>query len=91
MAGGVITLGELAERSPVLSVACRRCGRNGRLHVAKLIAQHGAAMGLPQLKHILAADCPRLNSWSIYDRCGANYPELPRLFPPPSSTMTNRD
>ena len=44
----------------MLEIACRHCDRRGRLRVAKLIAQYGADMRLPELRYILAADCPRV-------------------------------
>ncbi len=77
---GAITLGQLAEKTATLEVACSRCDRKGRLRVSKLIDEHGAGMGLPVLKTILAGDCPRLQASSIYDHCGGHFPELPKLF-----------
>jgi hypothetical protein len=42
MAGGIITLGEMRATGMVmLEVACRRCGRCGRLRIERLIAEHG--------------------------------------------------
>ena len=46
------------------------------VRVARLIEQHGADMRLPELRHILAADCPRVAADRIYDRCGVHYPQL---------------
>ena len=73
---GAVTLGEIAGRLPMLEVACSRCGRHGRLSVAKLIERHAPDAKLPALREILAGDCPRVNATSIYDRCGAHYPQL---------------
>jgi hypothetical protein len=70
-----VTLGDIAPRVRTLEVACRHCERKGRLNLAKLIAQHGAAMGLPHLIALLSADCPRRASVSIYERCGAYFPQ----------------
>jgi hypothetical protein len=42
----VVTPGDLVGR---LEVRCRRCERHGRLGLAKLIADHGAGTGLPDL------------------------------------------
>jgi hypothetical protein len=50
---GSITLGKLE----MLEVACHRCDRRGRLGLARLIAEHGAGTGLPELRTILAGDC----------------------------------
>jgi hypothetical protein len=76
MASGAVTLGELAGRLAMLEIACSRCERRGRLNVAKLIEQHGADARLPDLRHVLAGDCPRVASVSINDRCGVHYPQL---------------
>jgi hypothetical protein len=60
----------------LLDVACAKCERHGRYRVAGLIARHGAGMGLPELKEILSADCPRAGHISPYERCGVHYPGL---------------
>jgi hypothetical protein len=44
--------------SPMLELVCRKCDRAGRFSVARLIAEHGADMRLPNLRHRLAK-CPR--------------------------------
>ena len=73
---GAVTLGDLVNKLPMLDVACSKCDRRGRLSVAKLIEAHGADAKLPVLRGILAGDCPRLRSASVYDRCGVHYPQL---------------
>jgi hypothetical protein len=78
MRGDAVTLGDLAGKITLLEVACRRCERRGRLRVAKLLEQH-SDMRLPELRYILAADCPRAEAVSISDRCSVFYPELGRL------------
>jgi len=78
---GSITLGELQGKLEMLVIACHRCERHGRLNVARLIAEHGAGMGLPHLRAVLAGDCPHARAASINDRCGVFYPQLPALFP----------
>lgn len=64
----------------MLEVACRRCERRGRLRIERLIAEHGS--GVLDLRAIIAADCPRMRnpSASMCDRCGVEFPELPRWF-----------
>jgi hypothetical protein len=47
MTSGAVTLGDIAGRITILEIACARCERRGRLRVAKLLAEHGAGMGLP--------------------------------------------
>jgi hypothetical protein len=44
-----------------------------------LIKEFGANQALPGLRDTLAADCSRQQGHSIYDRCGAYYPQLPRF------------
>ena len=77
---GAVTLGELADRLPMLEVSCSRCGRYGRLRVARLIERHGENAKLPALRETLAGDCPRVGATSIYERCGVTYPQLPRVL-----------
>ena len=72
---GAVTLGDIAGRLAMLEVCCDRCGRRGRLRVICLVAEHGAGMGLPQLRRIVAADCPRWGG-SEYDPCGVHDPQL---------------
>jgi hypothetical protein len=76
LSGGAVTLGEIAGRITMLEVAPDRCERRGRLRVVRLIEQHGTDARLPDLRHILAGDCPRVASVSINDRCGVHYPHL---------------
>ena len=63
----------------MLEVACRKCKRRGRLSIARLIAQHGRD-DHSDLCALIAHDCPRMLTISIYDRCGVHFPELPSLF-----------
>lgn len=77
---GVILLGEVAQRLPVLTVACRRCPRHGRLRTDRLLAKHGAAFPMPSLRRIVAGDCPSWNVTSLYDLCGVMFPDLVDAF-----------
>jgi hypothetical protein len=43
---------------------------------AALIERHGADAKLPDLRVILAGDCPCARAVSIHDRCGVHYPQL---------------
>jgi hypothetical protein len=79
-ARGPITLGELVAKLEILEVACHRCDRRGRLSVERLIAEHGANTGLPDLWGTLAGGCPHAKSTAMHDRCAIHYPKLPRLF-----------
>jgi hypothetical protein len=77
---GSITLGEAAEHTAVLTVACSRCERAGRYNLDTLIARYGADFGIPDLLGVLSADCPKRKSITAYDRCGVHCPELPAFF-----------
>ena len=76
MSAGAVTLGDIAGRITVLDVACDRCERRGRFRVAKLIEQLGADIGLPELRGVIAASCPRMTAASIHEGCGVHYPQL---------------
>lgn len=79
---GYLTLSDIAARTPVLDVACRRCPRRGRYHTAKLIERYGPDKPGPELLREMSADCPRrLDPHpSLYERCGVCNPGLPALF-----------
>jgi hypothetical protein len=65
----------------MLEVACKRCGRHGRLSIARLIAEHGIE-DYGDLRWLIAHDSPRMRdpSVSIYERRGVMFPELPKWF-----------
>jgi hypothetical protein len=77
---GSITLGEVAEHTAVLAVACSRCERAGRYNLETLIARHGADFGIPDLLRLLSEDCPKRKSITVYDLCGIFCPDLPSFF-----------
>jgi hypothetical protein len=76
---GFVTLGQIGARLPVLDVACNRCDRLGRLRTARLVLEHGADLPLPELRHVVAADCPRLVAGRLHDVCGVHFPGLATL------------
>ena len=80
---GSIIVGELQGKVTMLDVACHRCERRGRVSLARLIEEHGANMGLPDLWESLAGDCPNAHTNS---RCAIYYPQLPALFLPGKET-----
>jgi hypothetical protein len=80
MAEGALMLGEVAERTPTLEVACDICEHRGRFVMARLIRDHGLAIPMPELLALLTADCPRRSVPSLYETCGAYFPHLPALF-----------
>jgi hypothetical protein len=76
MPAGVVLLSQVAARVPVLEVACNRCGRRGRLHTSRLLATHGPDLPMPELRRIIAADCPRMIAGHVHDVCGVHFPGL---------------
>ena len=77
MSEGSITLGQAAEHTAVLTVACTRCERAGRYNLDTLIARHGEGFSIPKLLRLLSKDCVKRASVSAYDLCGVHCPELP--------------
>jgi hypothetical protein len=55
---------------------CGRCERHGRLHLARLIAQHGADAALPDVLRAIAGDCPKREAFNVHDRCDVYVPVL---------------
>jgi hypothetical protein len=54
--GGAILLGDVAARTDMLHVACKRCNRAGKYELATLIEQHGRSFPIPLLLDELAGD-----------------------------------
>jgi hypothetical protein len=82
MAGGSITLEQVAQHTAVLVVGCSRCDRAGRYRLDTLIGRHGPEFGIPALLRLLSEDCPKRKSVNMYDRCGVHCPELSGIFNP---------
>jgi hypothetical protein len=80
---GVIRLGDVAARAAVLTIACRACPRHGRVRTARLLGQHGADAGMPDVLRSIAGSCPRLAAMEIRDRCDVHCPTLAALFAGP--------
>ena len=59
-------------------LACAKCDRHGRYRKESLVAIHGGDLGLPELRSMIAADCPRMRNPLGNDPCGVHYPELGR-------------
>jgi hypothetical protein len=45
-----------------------------KLRIARLLAGHGPALPGPDLRRILAADCPRMIEGKMHDTCGVHFP-----------------
>ena len=76
MAAGYITLGDLARFRTAIIAACNRCERRGRLSVTRLVAVHGPHLPVPELRQIVAKNCPRMIEGKISDPCGVHFPGL---------------
>ncbi len=76
----LITLGQAARHVAMLTLACNRCGRRGRLSVARLLAEWGEHMALADISDYITASCPARKAHSIYEQCSAHWPDLPGLF-----------
>ena len=79
---GSITLSELQGKRDLLEIKCHRCERHGRVSLARLIEEHGADTGLPDLWESVAGDCPNARTTALNSRCAIYYPQLPALFLP---------
>ena len=80
MSEGSTTLGDVADHTTVLAVACSQCKRAGHYNLDTLIARHGEGFGIPRLLRLLSKDCVKHASVSTYDLCGVHCPELPGFF-----------
>jgi len=73
---GVVLLGSVAARLTMLDISCNRCDRHGRLRIDRLLAEHGPNLPMPDLRYIIAADCPKMIAGQIHDVCGVHFPGL---------------
>jgi hypothetical protein len=45
------------------------------------MVEHGPDLPMPELGHIVAADCPRIMAGRLHDVCGVHFPGLAGLGP----------
>ena len=76
----LITLGKAARHVAMLTLACNRCGRRGRLSVARLLAEWGEHMALADISDEITASCPQRKVRGVYEQCAVGWPDLPGLF-----------
>ena len=57
-------------------VVCQPCGREGRYSRARLMQQHSADIGLPDVLARITAECPKRQDWRQYGPCRAGFTEL---------------
>jgi hypothetical protein len=74
------TLGEIAARTSMLTVACSRCERRGRYRLDNLIARHSADAPVRVIVAGLTADCSQRDSVVLMERCDILFPGLAALF-----------
>jgi hypothetical protein len=81
---GYLTLGQIADRTTMLEVACAKCDRRGRYNTASLLRQFGREKPGPEWLREISADCPRQQDPDArsYELCGVHSPGLARLFLP---------
>jgi hypothetical protein len=68
----------------MVHLGCAKCGRAGRFGLDRLIAQYGADVKLPDLRHRLAQCPPTLPNHRPVretDVCGVEFPGLVRMGP----------
>lgn len=80
MTEGALTLGQVADRILMLDVVCNQCERRGCLSTARQVERHGRRVTMPTLLDLLARDCERRKSGSMYRVCGAHFPQLSVMF-----------
>jgi hypothetical protein len=59
-----------------VEVRCGRCDRHGRLHLGRLIAEHGADASVPDMPRALTGGCPKREAFNLHDRCDPFVPAL---------------
>jgi hypothetical protein len=73
------TIGGLVGKLDMLRIECPMCGRQGRYHVARLVAELGPAHRLTDWLSERTADCPQKNQAGVTRACGAVMPDLVNL------------
>jgi hypothetical protein len=69
---GAIILGDCHRQGRnMIEIDCVKCPRYGRYRLDKLISMHGPYYCLRQLAAFASWDCPKRQSPSIDDPCGA--------------------
>ncbi len=70
------TIGGLVGKLAVLRVECATCGRQGRYHVARLVAELRPDYRLTDWLSERTADCPQKTQAGVTRACGAAMPDL---------------
>ena len=80
----VVTFGQIAALHTaagitMVDVSYNRCEGRGRLSTARLLAEHDPELPGPELRRIIAANCPHVVTGNIPDVCGVHFPQLSKL------------
>jgi len=73
---GFMLLKSLACDFPLLETFCRRCGRHRIYATSMLMNRHGGYVSVPELKRIVAADCPDRQATGSDDACQIHFPQI---------------
>ena len=73
MPDGSLSLAEYP--AALVRLKCSKCGRSGQYRKAKLIEKYGRDIPLPELLHMIAADCPKMDALGN-DPCGIHHRDL---------------
>ena len=78
-----VLLSDVIAETPWLEISCRQCGRQGRLSVRRLIAEHGEGATAWSVVEAVSADCPQRAPDVHWTKgCRAMCPTLSRYMPP---------
>jgi hypothetical protein len=73
---GFMLLKSLACDFSLLGDMCRCCGRHRIYATSMLMTRHGGYVSVPELKHIVAADCPDWQATGSGDVCQIHFPQI---------------
>ena len=72
-----LSIGEIAEHLPMLTVQCDRCGRHGRYNTAQLVEKYGAAATVQPFQDDLTRNCPEKHDPGYpFGKCAPMMPDL---------------
>jgi hypothetical protein len=75
----LITLGDLAGKTLLLDVECKRCHRRGKINMEARLALHGPDCPLRRIVEPMNSSCPRYLRGPVYQRCDVRFPGLAEL------------
>jgi hypothetical protein len=83
MAKNLNLLSDLVGRADMMEMICNRCGRHGRLSVARLAREYPPETSLAAIMRAQTEDCPNRNAQQERERCDPYSPTLLPLFSGP--------